>query len=621
MPEGGANVILPAMLNARYLILLSLCGAWMGGVPKVQAQKEAPADPFARAPAPAPAPTEVKKSWSLDSKGRMTAPDFGMPTMMAMDVALSKGAQARESGGGKAMSLKKSDYASDSTLSGLSTDSQGRTIFESAQSVKVSQGVNAGFRFLDMFRMNLAKEDTLLIRYRTQFDDKMTARQVKTVVGDRGAVAMVLAPKVKGRPVIVLMMGGVDEGWTRTIDAGEDYVSWSYSGKVNANQELCFLHRVAFSSNDTPEKVEEAVRALVADSMPAEESLTAAVHQQLVNYPVTLKTPVPSSGAGSLLFLAQALDELKLKRPEQDDLLQMDGSKNVQGSFHVTACKLSGNELKQEEIAAIFGGNGTRASRVFLRDGRVLRGSLEWQEATFESKDLGSIRLKADSPGVIVLQLDETDGQMTGTPVAWMADAVDGQVLPVMGLPDEPLRFRWLGGHVIASWKGVLSLRPLPLPSLEQELRLWDGSHMRGWLEMAPNQSTPVAFWARNLPDLHALMMDKALAPVTPRRSSVTLTDGSVFLGEIGNRSEAAFSEISKTEFKWADLERLEKQAGGQEEHLAPTFQLTMKNGSLFVARPHGSMLHWQNGESTLNLPWLWVQSIKLMPPKEAKQP
>lgn len=611
LPEGGVTVILRAMLNARFLILLSLCGAWLGGVPGVRAQVKPEAPPA----------TEKIKNWGVDSRGRIKAPEFGMPTALALDVGLSPDAQGREDGGGKMMSLKKSDYASDRTLTAASTDSQGRTVFEMAQSMKVSQRLNEGFRLLDMLRMNLTKDASMQVRYRTEFDDKMTARQIPTVAGEKGSVAMLLVPKVKGRPVVVLMMGGVDEGWTRRIDAGEDYVSWSYSGKVKASQELCFLHRVAFSSNDSPEKVEEAVRALVADGMPADESLTAAVHQQLVNYPVTLKTPPPSSGAASLVFLAQALDELKLKRSGEEDLLRMDGSKNVPGSFDVTACRLSGQELKQEEIAAIFSGNGTRESRVFMRDGRVLRGVLEWQEATFESEELGSIRLSAGSPGVVVLRHEEGDGQMTGTPVAWMADAADGQVLPVMAFPEEPLRFRWLGGHLTSPWTTVLDLRALPGPSLEQELRLRDGSQMRGWLETGPDATAPAAFWARDLPALRALMLDKAPVPSAPGGSHLRLTDGSVLPGGPDSRTAAAFSGESLTHFKLADLESLERQADGQEEHLAPRFEVTMKSGARLTAMPHGSMLRWQHGGQTMTLPWLWVQSARLMPDREAKQP
>lgn len=147
-----------------------------------------------------------------------------------------------------------------------------------------------------------------------------------------------------------------------------------------------------------------------------------------------------------LPFLDSFCAALEVERTAHSDHLLLDGGAMIEGEFKAYGLSLDGRDLSVEDIAAIQSGQGTHAVRVFLRDGSVLRGLLTWKVAHLQSETLGSIALKSDHTGQMVMRLANHDGKLTEKPVAWMADRLLGQVLPLMKLPEQPLRCRWLGG-------------------------------------------------------------------------------------------------------------------------------------------------------------------------------
>lgn len=307
---------------------------------------------------------------------------------------------------------------------------------------------------------------------------------------------------------------------------------------------------------------------------------------------------------GRLLFLEKLTTALKLER--KVDQLRLEGGVWMAGRFEAEAVMLGERVLKVEEMAAILGGQGTREARVFLRDGAVLRGRLMWKAARFESEGLGSIALKAESPGDVVLRARESDGQMKLKPVAWMAEAVGGQVLPVMKLPEAPLRCRWLGGEMRVPWAELLSLRALPAPALEHELSFQDGTRVRGWVELPMGEC---AAWALDAGALMALLEAKVAEPTKLEKTRVTLLDGSILVGGLAGASLPWGMKDGEVAVKAADVAGLRRLSAGGDDSAA-LFEITTMSGSKITGRPREAALAWKRGAETLRLPWPLIQDM-----------
>ncbi len=321
-----------------------------------------------------------------------------------------------------------------------------------------------------------------------------------------------------------------------------------------------------------------------------------------------------------LPFLEQFCAELKVERSMKTDHLLLDGGVIIDGGFKAESVSLGGRDLSVEDIAAIQSGRGTRAVRVFLRDGSVLRGLLSWKAARFESEALGSITLKEDHPGQIVMRRVGQDGRLTGKPVAWMADGPLGQVLPVMKLPEQPLRCRWLGGEMALAWSDIRSIRALPAPALEHEVQLTDGSRVRGWLEFAGAglPMTECAAWAGSPADLLVLLAGKTSEPPRIVGASVLIQDGTVIAGGMEQPSLSWQTKDGVLAMKAADVVGLRRLPEADASGLGAAFEITTQQGAKHMGHPCDAALLWKRGAEVLRLPWPLIQGIKPSPNEPA---
>ncbi len=321
-----------------------------------------------------------------------------------------------------------------------------------------------------------------------------------------------------------------------------------------------------------------------------------------------------------LPFLEQFCAELKMERSMKTDHLLLDGGAMIEGEFKADALSLDGRDLVVADIAAIQSGPGTRAVRFFLRDGSVLRGLLSWKAARFESEALGSITLKADHPGQIVMRRANQDGRLSGKPVAWTADGPLGHVLPVMKLPEQALRCRWLGGEMALVWSDIRSIRALPAPALEHEVQLTDGSRVRGWLELA-GAALPMkecAAWAGSPADLLALLAVKTSEPLRIAGASVQIQDGSVIAGGMEQPSLSWQTKEGVLALKATDVVELRRLPEADASGLGATFEITTQQGVKHMGRPNDAALLWKRGAEVVRLPWPLIQGIKPAPNEPA---
>lgn len=313
-----------------------------------------------------------------------------------------------------------------------------------------------------------------------------------------------------------------------------------------------------------------------------------------------------------LPFLEQFCATLQVERSSDVDHLILDGGVMIEGEFKAKSVSLGGRDLSVEDIAAIQSGQGTQAVRVYLRDGSVLRGPLSWKEARFESETLGAIRLKADHPGQIVMRRADHDGMLSAKPLAWMADRLHGQVMPVMKPPEQPLRCRWLGGEMMLAWSGIQSIRALPAPALEHEVQLADGSRVRGWLELAgvALPMTECAALAGSMAELLALLEGKTPEPPVITGAFVQIEGGSVIAGEPGQPSLPWQTKEGMVTMKAADAVELRRLPEEAASGLGAVFEITSHQGAKYTGRPCDAVLLWKRGTEVLRLPWPLIQSL-----------
>ncbi|WP_146850625.1 hypothetical protein [Brevifollis gellanilyticus] len=565
----------------------------------------------------------------MDAKRKPVIPELGLTSVLDIDVSY----EIAEAEPGHVPKPKPPEtgvkkFGSKSQTKTMFRDAEKRLVYELTRSMIWFPLEKKGLRMLDeISRKGLSGDLQFTIRYKTKFDPKsgIKARQLSTPAGDKGALALALVPGDQSKLSTVFLMGGLDDGWSRKIDAGEDYVEWSYTGRLQENEEIYLLHSVAFCKDADPKDLQDTFDMLIVNGMPFDPSLSDRVRNNLVNFPVTIKAqdapepPEEPVAEAKLVWLDRVLELLKLNRSDDKDLLQLEGGESVQGSFHGTTMKLGDQEFKQEDIAAILGEQGTRESRVFLRDGRVWRGRLEWQGARFESESLGTIVLKADAPGRIILRRGKSDGVITPKPLAWMAESRDGQVIPVTELPKGLLNLRWLGGAKSLPWPEVVSIRALPPPALESEIAMANGTRWRGWIESAASSGMIGSYWARDMPALVRLFGDAPVQPGVPNQPSVVLQDGSIFVGESATEKLSWRRFADDIEVKMADVASV-KRLPSRDDEAAPAFELRMKNGTKLVGSPLEGSLAWRQGPEVLRIVWSWIQSIQITPQEAAKK-
>lgn len=314
-----------------------------------------------------------------------------------------------------------------------------------------------------------------------------------------------------------------------------------------------------------------------------------------------------------LPFLDSFCKVLNVERTAHSDHLLLDGGAMIEGEFIADALSIGGRDLVVADIAAIQSGPVTRAVRVFLRDGSVLRGLLLWKAARFESETLGTITLKADHPGQIVMRRADHDGRLSGNPVAWMADGTQGQVLPVMKPPEHPLRCLWLGGEMVLAWSDIRSIRAMPAPTLEHEVQLMDGSRVRGWLNLtdAVLPMTECAAWAGSSSSLMALLEGRIPELSSITGASVQIQDGTAIAGELGQPSLSWQTKDGVVTMKAADVVNSRRLPGGDASALGAVFEITTQQGSKHIGRPRDVALLWKRGAKVLRLPWPWIQSLQ----------
>lgn len=322
-----------------------------------------------------------------------------------------------------------------------------------------------------------------------------------------------------------------------------------------------------------------------------------------------------SSPASPLTLLDQAAAERKTVRKEEVDQWLIEGGSWLEGSWQASGLTLDGKPLPTEQVAAIFSSHPGVDARVFLRDGQVLLGRLEWQDAAFDSRQLGLVKLRPGSAGSLILRTrpPAMASPAPPPPAAWVMDAPEGRVLALATLPGEPLKCVSLLGGMDLPWQEVESLRALPPAGLEHELRLRDGTRLRAWLRLQ-GSGLPVASctaWARSQQQLASLLGTPPSPTTDAPQAGLKLVDGSLITGQMQAEALPWRVEGAELSLPTAALAGLVLMPPPDTAPAppGPVFTLTTA-GKTLAARPVGSHLPWRRGSQSLAVPWHLVQAV-----------
>lgn len=570
--------------------------------------------------------------WSLDAKGTLQTKDWPLVYALRLQLSVDKqqGKEEREAPKKPAKETPARPelrYGSDRSVTLLCMDAAGKAVTHMLVRSLRFDAERQAVRVLDIITSTVDQDLYLGVLYDTLWQPDIVPKLARPRIinfseAKKNVCAVAMAATDAELPLFIGLFGEVRKGWKFNLKTSPGELTWKFEGVLKAKQRVALVHWLTFPKDLKKEALDLLRDNFVVDGMPKDESLSEQVFKELINHPISItKAPPAAPGeATGLSFLEQFCATLQVERSSDADHLLLDGGAMIEGEFKADALSLEGRDLVVADIAAIQSGKGTRAVRVFLRDGSVQRGLLTWKAARFESEALGTITLKADQPGQIVMRRAGHDGRLAGKPVAWMADGPLGQVLPVMKWPEQPLRCRWLGGEMALAWSDIRSIRALPTPALEHEVQLTDGSRVRGWLELAGAAlpMTECAALAGSPVDLLALLAEKTPELASIAAASVLIEDGSVIAGEMGAPSLSWQTKDGVVTMKAADVVELRRLPEVDASGLGAVFEITIHQGGKHMGRPRDAALLWKRGAEVLRLPWPLIQGIKPAPNRPA---
>ncbi len=301
---------------------------------------------------------------------------------------------------------------------------------------------------------------------------------------------------------------------------------------------------------------------------------------------------------------------------EVADQWQPDGHSWLSGEWQASLIKLNDAPLQTDWIAAIFSSAKSSQARVFLRDGRVLLGTLSWKDAHFVSPILGRVKLKADHLGHLILRSRSTDGS-TGKPpaIAWILDHPQGRIIPVTSFAEKSaLICHTTLGTLIFAWSEIETIRALPKGKSEHEIHLKNGSRLVAWPQWKlSGLSTETCFaWART-PTQLAAFLTETIQETPQSLPGLRLKDGSFLHG--APFDETTLWQIENSEIQlpcktWVQLKQMAAPSPDA-SFLGPTFTLKTE-AQTWIARPRQETFSWRCAGQNWLVPWTIVESIDL---------
>lgn len=564
-------------------------------------------------------------SWTVDPYGVLKTKNRPLVSAFTLGIEAAKSSGKKTGVATPQEALPELRYGSDLNVTLRGMDNEKKSFAQTIQrSIRFDQERKA-VRVLDIITSASDDPQELLLRYQTRWQPnvvpKLTKpRFVSSPADPISSIGTLIVTQDSKLPVMCLLYGSDAKSWDRKIIIQQDALSWTYTGVLPARRRVVLLHWLTFYDDVKTATVDKMIETLTPHGIPADDSLSEDVVKELANYPIPVLVKAPASskpgaadGAMPLALVKAFADALHVERAADTDHLVLTAGTVVKGGFNATKLKLESKgqvrELPLAQIAAIHGGHSQ--SRVFLRDGTVVTGRLNWESATFQSETLGKLELKPESLDDLVLRTSTDDGRIDFKPVAWISDGPEGQVMAWKTFPPKPLQATWAGGGLTLSWEDIASIHRRPPPALEHQLTLRDGSRMLAWIELTESgfplqdcaalASTPEALLA-------FLADNDAVADI--KGASLILADGSTLAGSLAEPVLRWITKEGEIQLKAADIQQFKRSPPDD----ALLYEIKTATDSAVSGRPVEPALAWKLGGQTLSVPWRLITELKSVP-------
>lgn len=548
-------------------------------------------------------------SWKVSSEGMISTKDWPLVSVMDLLIQHTKDEVKKAVPKAEETALPELRFGSDRSVTLLAMDADKKNMTQTIQrSVRFDQARRA-IRILDIITSVTDHPQSLHVSYQTHWEPSIvpklaSPRLLANPQTPKTPFAALITPPDPKKPVMMLLLGAESKDWKRKITQDQDHLTLTYSGTLKAKNRLLLLHWLTFADDVKASTVKKVVESLSPNGLPADDSLSEEVIKELVNYPIPLQaTERPETTSSAALAFVDALAaEVPIKREQEVDQLVLAAGSVMKGEFKASKLKIGTKgvirDLTLTEIAAIQGGLN---ARVFLRDGTVIKGSLNWESAVFEGDTVGQISIKPETLDRLVLRTNPADGKIDFQPVAWSAEEADGQIEAWKSFPQESLSVTWSGGDLKLPWQDITGLQRLPPPSLEHLTVLKDGSRILVWVEQ---QAAAVA---RTPEALFAMLSGKAVETKV-EAPALTLSDGSILVGTMNESSLRWITKDGELQIQTNSIKSISKQSGDA------AYDLETKTDSTLSGRPADVSLLWNRAGQTIPVPWRLIRELKPAP-------
>jgi len=499
-----------------------------------------------------------------------------------------------------------------------------------------------GVRFIDVLKNTGTSSRSVVLRY-VQEMDVNNSDHFQGAATDRGVVlsqenpafsddtsGVILQFSPELSPAMPMFVFGKSrDTWTEERRLDSYQLKLERSTTLEAGQRAIFIHWIGSKRPQEKGKAEKAFERFITEGHLIDTGMPASWNADVINFTPEALSPIAARKEGPRLVMLEKLCKRLKMQPGSADLLLLEPGSLVEGDF--TAGKVSllregaPVSVPTANIAAISGGAGKgRIHRLFLRDGSVLNGQVNWEAAVFKSKSVGQVALNADSLDHLVLR--QTSSPNAPTPSAGLIITQGGEALRILNLPAPPLSVLTAMGEIDLPWGEIATLGESGPTDPSFAITLKDGSRiaclprlssvafaLSGDLKLHASDSIRL-FIAEEQDQESMLSAESEEMETKPASGWCALAQGTFWAGRPADGELAIEAGGGITRFQSAELVSARRQTSAPSTPgAAVTFDIELSTGLKLRGKFLSPTLPWRQGSRVLNLPWSQITELEIL--------
>jgi len=394
-------------------------------------------------------------------------------------------------------------------------------------------------RYVDLFQNPGTNPVTTTVEYRNNFSTPL-----KGTVSDRGSpnpsslakgeTGVLVTSKQNGQKACVFILAAPAARLRPNISLRGQYEAhFSYALTVPAGQTVALAYTVSLVT--PPPDGDKAALVKVFKAVPAARFLKTLRREDLAllaNYAAS------AGGEPSALLATYGLDSLDVERTSTD-VLAMGEKTRLTGTASCAEFQIDTDRgsapIPFEQVAALVGGaRAAGGTRVFLRDGQVLAGTVRAKEFRFAMPSGAQLDLDLATLDRLARRPVPEEGRWVPETTALLVTHRGEHLALGPGTARFEITTPW--GPLACSLEEIAWIGPTEDTSLGQQIEFRDGSRFHGFLSGPAVELPTLLFGPKPFPpsEIRGLVTAAALAspkdpeaaPATPSQAFVLLAGG-----------------------------------------------------------------------------------------------